>query len=270
MSEQETNWQDNLPETLRATKLVTESPDEAGFWQRIEEQQSFLGSSIRIPSEEAGDADREEFNQKLLGRVPDLMRMPTNDEELAGLMTKLGQPENVDDYKMPEDSDVDSKSLELALAMAIDGGLTNKQFQKLAVRISETDKNYATEHESWLKDQTDALNKEWGMASEERLKQVVDFVKNSGAPEGLLEKLENKQASAEELLWLHSLMGATSETPAMDGGDATKSSGALTPYEADAQLTEILNNPSHPYHKNSGNPDHPAVKQFVELIKMAG
>lgn len=271
----EENWQEKLPETVRASSLMNGVDSEEKFWKRVQDQHSFAGNSIRIPSDDAGEEAIAEFREKLKNKIPSLMEVPADadDEAYAAALKKLGRPEKADDYVAPELDNYKLSDEELAFLRdtASASDMTKRQFNRLCKKFVEGQSEQKAGYEKVRGDDAALLKKEWGALTEDRQKEVIAFAKNSGAPEHLVKAIESGKARASELLWIHSLMGASKETAAVaaqDGENTAANAGKLTPYEAEEKLAEIYNNKSHPYHRAGGDVNHPAVKRVMELIQM--
>jgi hypothetical protein len=273
MSDNDENWQETLPESVRGTTLVTRSDSLDKFWERVAEYDQYRGQAIRIPGEDAGEDAMKGFYQKLQDKVPGLMRTPNSDDSDAvrDVMRKLGMPEKAEGYSIPEGVELSPEALQALASEAYENNMTNGQFKKMAKRFADSEQEDNDKNTEWKGKQEESLKSEWGMAAEERYKAVLEFAKASGASENTLKRLENRSVGAEEVLWLYNLSEASRETGGSpdDKDNKSNSSAALSPAEAEEKLAEIYNNPDHPYHKNSSNPNHPAVKRVLELVKFS-
>jgi hypothetical protein len=269
----EEDWKAKLPEAVKASSLLQGIDSEEKFWKRVQDQHSYAGNSIRIPSDDADEAARAEFRSKLMNKVPSLMEVPGDDDDegYAGALKKLGRPEKIDEYVPPKTEGYELNEAELdhlrGLASAAD--MTKRQFKNLVKRFVEDASGSRTEYENARAQDTELLKKEWGVVAEDRMKEVLDFAKRSGAPEHLVRAIEAGTAKANELLWLHGLIKSGKETAAVVNQDGITTNAAneskLSPYEAEERLNEIYNNPKHPFHKA----DPRAIKRVTELVAMA-
>jgi hypothetical protein len=66
---------DSLPEDLRSEPSLADFKDLSGLAKSYVSAQKMLGSSVRIPTEEASPEAREEFYSKLQS-VPGVVRIP--------------------------------------------------------------------------------------------------------------------------------------------------------------------------------------------------
>lgn len=272
MSEENNNdnaWKDALPESVQSMKIVQDATSSDQFWQRIQDQQEYLGRSITIPGEDAGDASWEEFNNKLIAKVPSLMHTPNLDdpESLNNILAKLGKPEDIEGYSMPEGDEMSfaENQTEFLKEVALNAGLTKGQFAKFAKALGESQFKTDAANKEYFESQNAELQKEWGAATDERTKMAINFAEKSGAPEGLIDSLKNNEVDASTVQWLYAQSKNLSEggMPPQDLGN--NNPGRMTPAEAEDRIQEIYNNPNHPYHAN----DPAAVKRFMELVGFA-
>lgn len=265
------DWKAKLPESIRASSLVKDVDTEEKFWKRIQDQQSYLGQSIRIPSDDAGADALNEFHAKLKAKVPSLLSIPKEDDDAAydAALEALGKPKQVADYTLPEVQGFtfsEDQATHLR-ALADKSAMTKRQFKKLAKEYAAE----ATRQSDAAKAEKDAneglLQKEWGMAVNDKYQEVVEFAKANGAPQNFVRALEGRTARAEEVMFMHKLAKSGKESSTVaSAGNGQSPGGKLTPYEAEERIAEILNNRNHPYHKG----DKMAQRRFVELVEMAG
>ena len=102
-------WKATLPESLQSWDEVTNSDSPEKFWEQMSNQRKLIGDSIRIPSEEAGDDSWNAFNEKIMNKVPTLMRTPNSDDSdsINDVLKRLGKPEDVDGYKLLDITDTE-------------------------------------------------------------------------------------------------------------------------------------------------------------------
>lgn len=268
-SANETPWQEAVPEFAREWNEVKGAENMEALFNRIGEQRTFIGNSIRIPTEDASPETVEEFNRKMIDKVPQLMKTPDLDDpdSINQLMQRLGMPENVEGYANVEGEDLKFKEGQMTelKTMALDLGLTKKQFEKLATKIgSEAGQNSSLQNDQ-IKAETDKLQTEWGLSAEAKYQQTLNFVKQAGAPQDLIDGLVNKQINAATVVWLNSLATGMSEQTNITSQPNHASGAALSPDEAQSRINEMLSNSDHPYHRG----DPAARKKMHELMHFA-
>lgn len=264
MSEQD--WREKLPESVRALSIVQTTETEEMFWKRIADQQSHLGQSIRIPSGEASPEVMAEFREKLKSRIPSLMEVPAEDDDAGYLavLEKLGKPSKADEYALPSIDGYQFSPEESAALreMGANSNMTKKQFADFAKQVARTNAAKQESMKGMLEAERDAIKKDWGMAAEEKYADLTQFAKDTNAPPALIAALEGRTATVSELKWLEGMRKNGVEKPNISQQHG--SAGAptqLTPYEARERINEILNNPTHGYHRM----EKTAVARMLEL-----
>jgi len=265
-------WQQAIPENIRGWDEVKNSDSPEKFWGQVENMRSFLGQSIRIPGEDAGAEQQQEFYDKLINKVPDLMIRPKDDDPdaMQTLYRQLGQPENSDDYRIPEIEapegiPVDENALKAFAPIAHKYGLSQKQFEGVLKDYNEGQLQGVLQQRSDYQQQMQDLRGEWGltfddnMQKADRVRQAFlgdDLASIEGLPPGIIRGLAKiaDQFGGEGSNDLISSQGKA---------------GVVAPSEAKAQVNEIMSNREHAYW-NAGDPGHAdAVKKVVALMKQA-
>jgi len=267
-SEEMQSFISTLPENAQGLGILKRSPTPEAFWKQVVDQQSFIGNSLRIPTENAASDEREAFFQKVQDRVPELMRKPDMDDRdtITNFMQQIGMPSDATGYSDIKGDDIAfaEGQLESIKELAAQAGLTREQYEALAANIGKNVYEQQGEAQTKQEANLQTLKEEWGLAAEAKYQQTLEFAKGAGAPESLVSMLENKSADAGTVKWLNGLADKVGE------GDpaTTQPSGsptAMTPYEAQQQINEILDNKQHPYHKS----DARARAKMHDLMKQA-
>jgi len=265
-------WQAAIPENIRGWDEVKNSDTPEKFWGQVENMRSFLGQSIRIPGEDAGAEQQQEFYDKLITKVPDLMIRPKDDDAdaMQTLYRQLGQPEKADDYRLPEIDvpegiPVDEDALKAFAPIAHKYGLSQKQFEGVLKDYNEGQLQDILKQKSGYQEQMQSLKGEWGLTFDEnmqkadRVRQAFlgdDIASIDGLPPGVIRGLA-KIADQFGSEGSNDLIGSIAKT------------GVIAPDEAKAQVNEIMGNREHAYW-NASDPGHAdAVKKVVTLMKQA-
>lgn len=267
-------WTDSLPESIREWDEVKNSDSPDKFWDQMVNMRSRMGSSIRIPSEEAGAEDIAKFHEKLQAKVPGLMATPDfeNEEALQDLYTRMGRPAEAKDYIVPEFKDSkgnDIPGLDLSMAEAFKevahkSGISQKKYADIVSAITNVNiANYERMIENRQEDKA-KLSQEWGAAYEQNSKIVENFIEKSDAPEALVNVIKSGGADRNTMIWLHKMatqtLGKGSE---FQGDDSNR--GVMTPDEAALKISEIRNNKEHPWHKRN-DPGHKAALKLMREL----
>lgn len=258
-------WRDSLPEDLRAAPSLATIKDVAALAKSYTEQQQFIGSSIRIPSDNAGEADRKAFYDKLATKVPGLIPRPDINDPIAKetFYKMLGRPDKPEEYELPENVPNDELA-GLFRTVAHQQGLNRDQL-KAVLGVFPAIAEHATKAtEKANFERTEAVKKEWGLATEKNTAIAASVAEKTGAPKELIEAVAKGQAGIGTLKWLHSLAASF-------GGEGKHFAGVsgqpapMTPNEAAARIVEIRNNKQHPVW-NKRDPLHvQAVQEWVKL-----
>lgn len=265
--QQTTDWRSSLPEELRDAPFFKEAAGPNDALKQIQNAASYMGNSLRIPGENAGEDDWKAFNQKLVEKVPGLMPKP-GQENMEEVYAALGRPDKPEGYvyEPPEDVDLPT-DYEAFAKVAHKHGLSQAQFKGLLDDVVGQSREQVeiaqAEHNQEMKD----LNNEWGMAYDKNVSAVKNFLKLTDAPEGIQNLIEEGAMSAAELKWIHSIATATKSPTEL--ATHQSNSTVMTPQEARNQIQEILNNSDHPYWKPNDPRNRDAIDKMVQLQRMA-
>lgn len=244
----------SIPEDLRNEKSLEPIKDFGGLVKSFSDGQKFIGSSIRIPKDDA------------------------KPEEWAAVHAKLGRPESPDKYNLvlprPEKIDWQDDKLKMFREVGHKLGFNHQQMHGVlnmyADMVDEGDKLIQAGKESALKE----LEKDWGP------QQGAGYQKNMALVKRFVDVYGGEQAkeffNAVTEVGNHPLLVRMIAKAAMDldeadflGGEGNQ--GGMTPEEAKAQIAEITRNPNDLYHaKFDGKPGHnERVAEVEKLYQLA-
>lgn len=229
------------------------------------EAQSMLGTSIRIPSADAGADAMRAFEAKLMEKVPTLVRFPdeSDTEGRTAFMKRLGVPDDPKGYKfdpvdgIPEENRV--KLDEWFSSVAHKAGLPAPAAKAVRSEWLETVKASNAQAEQDRKAGEEELRKQWGAGYEQRMLLAKQLFVNTGA-----EELAN--AFTPEVLNANPKLAQWLVDRALDYGEdklvkpGSHSGLPASLRELEAQCAEVLGNKTHPYHDAS----HPGHRTAVE------
>lgn len=262
-------WEEYLPEPIREWDEVKNSDSPEKFWDQITNMRSHLGMSIRIPSENASPEDVQAFHEKLTSKVPGLMPTPDiNDKNsLDALYNLTGRPKTAEEYKVPDEIPV-TEQMKAFMSAAHELGLSQAQFEGVVGQADSANKAAMDAIIASRNEDNSALKTEWGEAYTERMSLARSIAAKTGAPKALLEAAEKGELDSGTAKWLYNLSQAV--TPEGNNLNTDKSENPkMTPEEAQMQISEVLNNPKHPYW-NSNDPGHEAaLKAYDKLYEYA-
>jgi copper chaperone CopZ len=268
------DWRSGLPEDLRASPAIKDIPDVVTLTKSFLDTQSMVGNSIRIPTENASEEDRKVFLDKIIEKVPDLILRPdvTKGEEKESLYAMLGRPNEPTGYKIPEVEGVESVDVEMAKAfgeIAHAHGLNQDQYSGILSAIVKNTAQAAEISANEIKQSREQLRQDWGLAYDKNMALVESVVASTKAPQELVDAVKSGELGPDTSKWLLSVAQSLGSEPNSIGSEADQDSSVITPAEAKAQISEIMNNKKHPYWVTSDPYHQDAVKKMVELHRMA-
>ena len=256
-------WKEGLPEAVRSWKEVETSNSPEEFWGQMTNHRAHLGQSIRVPGEGAGEADWTEFHTKLKNKVPNLIPRPTDEAGYGALYDSLGRPATPEEYTNPLGG-TDSAEVVALRKTAHELGFSQKQFENLitngdaqATALAETTKLQQDEALQGLKT-------EWGAAFEQKKQRAASIAEKTGAPQGLIDAINNDTIGPESMKWFDSLAEKFKSAPGV-GDDFNHKDPVMTPDEAAIKISEITGNKEGPYW-NKQDPAHAVIKAKVREL----
>ena len=142
MSEENQAWHKVLGESVQGWSEIEQMDSMEKFVGYVDNLRKMQGQSVRIPSEEASAEDVSKFTEKVLAKVPGLMRAPSDDissEALASIFQRLGTPEAIEGYVVPEGDDImlSANAMTDLAGFAHKHNMTQKQFVALAEKMGK-------------------------------------------------------------------------------------------------------------------------------------
>lgn len=267
------NWSAGLPETVQGWQEVKDSKSADSFWDQMGNMRSRMGNSISIPGDDAGDEAQAAFQQKLMDKVPGLQKTPdySNTETVQATLRQMGAPESVEGYSTPEVEGVDipSDRIDYLKGVAHKYNLPDAMFKGMMDEIIQNDAQADFDSRESFNGDMSTLKQDWGMTWKGRTEAILSLAQQTGAPQAMVDALQNGTANAETLTWMHKLTesltgeGGTINLQEPSGGDR------VTPEAAQMRISEIRNQKDHPYN-NRMDPSHAMAKKHVEeLYKQA-
>ena len=264
------DWREALSQEYRDNPTLADVKDLDSLAKMTLDLKSYQGNSLRIPSEDASDADREAFRQKLIDKNIGLMEIPDseNPESLEAVYRALGKPESADAYELPEVEglSIDDNRSAFLKETALKVGVNKTQFKTMMQEVLAADAAQAqaqtAEHEGKLR----ALNEEWGMAYDKKVGLATSVAEKFGFPEEFVTAIGEGKMNTDVLRALDAIAAATGTEAAQV---ASQEGGAdyITPAEARERAAEIRNklmdmNQNDPQYKD-------LVQKRVKYMQMA-
>lgn len=238
-----------VPPELHGDATLKEIKDVPTAMKVLVDLKAYQGSSIRIPSKEAGAEALAEFHARLKEKVPSLIDVPSDEVELGKVedvvLGRFGKPKEAKAYPSLADSKIDVPE---GVKIDEDG------LREMAFKLKLTRSGYLELARSTVAEQTKraqlssesrkALKAELGEAFEERLLAAAAIAKKLGADDATVQAVKTgavDPALARQYIAAAKLAGTEGEG---FGGNNGNGGGAITPAEAEAKFNEILRNPA--------------------------
>ena len=267
----EVSWRDSLSDDLKGSSALADVTDVASLAQQFVDQSSYLGSAIRVPSEDASKEDQQKFFDKVQKHAPHLMPRPEagNQEQMDAVLTALGRPDESTGYEsveIPEGLNFGEDRMDAFKGLAHKHGLTKDQFNGVLGDVLAMDAQTQTDMDAAVVTSRQAIEQEWGATFKDREAQAIAAAEATGAPEAIIQMAKEGKIGGDTLKWMHALASKIGGGEGNANHDSGNNSGRMTPSEAEAQISDILNNRSHPYW-DSHHPDNKAA--ISKMMKLA-
>ena len=258
---QETSWKDTLPEDLQALPMLEKFKSVEDLVRSHESAERMIGKSIRVPGDDAGQDQWDEFLQRI-NKVDGIARVPKDpdDEGWRDVYRKAGLPEAPTEYGLA-DEDL-AKTLHEA-------GLTKKQAKRVADLMNDGKVAADEARQEETRNAIAKLKERWGEGFERNslmARQVVDMLaQKMGAPDQFRTTLnDSKYGNDPFLIEMFAAVGKMLGEPgAPKAGEGVRF--GLSPAEAKEQISEIMANKDHPYHDG----DRAALDKVAKLYELA-
>lgn len=257
------SWIDDLPAEMADTisdeykqnPNLTKYENFDGFLKGHLNAASLVGNSIRVPGEDAGETDRNEFYQKLMNHAPNLMLKPdfSEPEQSGEFWQTLGKPDDVAKYEMPEEAALPEEVTAEMKQIAFESDMTASQFKKWAAGMSSRHSEATGKATEVTEAQMTELKNEWGLTTDERLNAAKKMNEEfyPGRDFNSLTAAEKKG-----LYNIHSSM--TGKGP--QGPEQPHQGAGLTPQEARTQADEIMRK----VHDKNNNLSHAEIMGLID------
>lgn len=241
------SWRDDLPEDIRGEGSLKHITDVQTLAKSYINAQKMVGADkIPVPGKHATEQDWQQVYRK------------------------LGLPEKVEDYTLPEIKDGDKTVIEGFKKVAFENGILPKQAEKLLGFYQDLNKQALTANEAAksakMTEGVEALKKEWGNGFDKEVNAAKKALETFGDPDAIKYIRENGLGNDPVLVKIFNKIGKTLGEDTIKGDNGSRPGWGMTPAEADAKINSILSNAGHPYY-NESHPNHAAaVKEVTELF----
>ena len=262
-----TDWRDSLPQDVQQWEETKNAVDMEAFFSNMGDMRSMIGRSIQVPGPDASAERRQEYLQKLLDKSPEVMLKPDPDK-MGDFFDSMGRPKDSATYVPPESTDdlpVNADSVDMFRKMAYEAGLTQSQFEQIALGMSKKTLENSNIANSERQTEQGTLRSEWGMAYDQNMA-IAEKIKGEHFPHLNFPIGELDSATVKALHSIgKSMIGEGMEIVTTDGA-----ASIMTPSEAQSKIDEILTNKEHAYWQRHHPGHKAAVERVIELHTLTG
>lgn len=261
------SWMDSLQsDELKSSEALKQFNDLDSLAKGYQDLKAYQGQSLRIPGEDAGDDQYNEFYNKVVEKVPNLMVKPDfNDETLStAFYRSLGMPEAPDGYEPPEVEGVEiaEDRINSLKEVAHKQGLTGKQFKGFMEEALKMDAEANVAVQESIQAGMDELRQELGFAFKDGVEQAEKV------RDAFFNFIDPKMMDAQMTKAFMSIGKQLGKEALNVHGQSTQEV-VNTPELARDKINEINMNSEHPYWI-AGHPDHQAaVQKMLKLMEEA-
>lgn len=263
------SFADLLPEDLRVEPSLKDFKDVGSLAKSYVNAQRMIGSSVRIPSNDASKEVIDEFYKKITS-VPGVMRAPdeTNPESMEAFYRQLGRPDKPEDYKVevPEGFQVDTDSYSEFTKLAHSLGLNNKQVEAIAKFDLERSMRAMDQTTNLRETAEETLKKNWGPEYQTRMSAAKEVVRiySEKFPDAMQEVVNGPAGNNPAVIAMLAELGRHLSEKGVISQDASRRFG-MSSDEAMDNIKEIHANKQHPYW-NPQHPEHKAAREKVDKL----
>lgn len=262
-SQANTEFLKSLPEALRETPSLKNVKGVEDLATQFVNQQSLLGNSLRIPSPDTGDEQKNEFYNKITS-VPGVVRIPGDDADEAVVKEfnqKLGIPSSPDEYKInaPDGVVLEEDYIRGITQKAHELQLSNKQVNQIVAEDLANNKKANDDYLMYVSRSREALKSIWAQDYDTRVAGATNAMRIYA--QEMPEFAAELDAVRDNPLFVK-LLSDIGETLQEKGhlGMQTAGNYGLSVEEAKDKISEIMSNPNHPYFQG----DEEAVQKMLK------
>lgn len=265
------DWRSSLPEDLKQDPSLKDFKGVDSLAKSYTELVKYQGNSIRIPGEDASEEARSKFFEKLQS-VEGVVRIDENN--LDSVYDRLGRPENVNSYKIPELEGInfDDSALSEFKNLAFSKGFNNDQLSSMLEFYAQDKIQEAQNHNALIEQSQKHLQQAWGNDYNNRIHGVSEVIKMhaDGYSEDQVKAMQTDLSKYPAVIQaLSDYYGTLKEKGSLKGSSSIQY--GMTPQEARERIAEIRSNRElMKIFNNPTSPDHKALVSKMEgLYKIA-
>jgi hypothetical protein len=236
-------WQEGLPDALKQAPFIGKAVSLDDAVAKLAHAAKLVGTSVRIPTSESTDEDREKFYARLVD-VPGVARLPLSDDTdgFTALMDKLGRPDKAENYALPEleGHEWDADTAKHLREYAHEAGLTAAQFKRLASRLGEQEAQATLAVTEARDEAARALRQDWGDTLEDRVGLIEGWLQHSGAPEDLMATVRDRALGLDAMNWLYDTAKHFKGEVSPVSSDGAGRETSITPAQAREMIPTVI------------------------------
>lgn len=254
----EETWLDAVPEDIRGS--MAKFDDVGSLAKGYMELEAFRGKSLTIPGDEASAGDQQAFYDKVMEKVPGLVRKPMAEdaESYNAFWTGMGRPENADGYAAIEGMTPDQT--QFMRDAALKANLTGDQFKEFAGVFTERSVHDAQAATDAAQAELETIYQGLGPSKDQKL-QAVNNLALQLEMDASLQDFQNPAVLSLMLKLVDKVGSEGQQLQEQIGDNATM---IMTPAEAEMKIGEVMNDPAY---MDASDPRHKLLqKRVVELM----
>lgn len=239
------------------------------------EAQEYIGQSIRIPQPNAAPEQLTAFEEKLMARVPGLVRLPADDdtEGWSKMETRLGVPAEVAGYKLPKpegvNDELSTRMAEWFAKEALTARIPARAAQVLWGAWTKSIAESAAAETAALTASEKTLREDWGAGYDQRMAAVGTMLRGLTKAVGSDANRWADEVFTPQVLAanpdLAKLLGALAVGLSEDVVGRIPPGGALGGVKSASELKALIEEgKADPAYLDRNNPRH---KQVVERVR---
>jgi hypothetical protein len=261
-------WRDELPSEIKESGVLDDIKSIDQMATMIVNGRKLQSNQVSIPGEDVTPEKRTEFLADLQAKIPDLVYVGEG-ADLSNIYDRMGRPKESTEYALGELPEPLKDNFAGLTAKAHEAGVTSAQMKAITDAIvGDYTKNLDLQTNQ-LDESLGAIKKEYGDATDDKLKAAEGFAKQIGFDEGFAEAIGKGTIGLDNMKAFDKVMDGYGSPGPRIGDEFGDSEGRLTPAQAELKLSEIMNNKQHPYW-NGADPAHDdAIAKVVDLTRAA-
>ena len=262
-------WRDQLPDEIKTNGALDNIKDIDQMATMIVNGRKLQSNQISIPGEDVTDEKRVEFLTDLQSKIPDLVYVGEG-ADMSNLYDRMGRPKEATEYALGELPEALKGNFATLTAKAHEAGVTAEQMKAITDTIVGDYTTNLNQQTTALDESLGAIKKEYGDATDSKLKAAEGFAKQLGFDEGFAEAVGKGTIGLNNMKAFDKMMdGFDSPGPRIGDDPGTGDPSRLTPAQAEMKLSEIMGNKEHAYW-NGADPAHDAaIEKVITLTRAA-